>query len=620
MSDASRGPIWPLALVSVLIVAGAFLVSDGFFTIDEVVYYMGAEALWRDGSLTVENGFAAFGSKDLQLLLLSNGPGGLAPQYPIGLTALGAPFVGALGPRGLIVLNALAAAATLFAARELAWRMFGDARVALAAPLLLTFASFWPEYAFGMWPHSLALCGVTLAFALALAALQRPERAARLACASGMAAGCAVLFRVDAMLALPAIAALAILRAPRPVAMLAAGAAGLAPALVAAALVNSAKFGTFNPLSYGSDTGSLSLAKHLPALAVAALGLGLLAALRHLNRRHGRVLLLALCAALLAGAALVPQLGGGLMRVALGARALLIDATVITDSRASVVPMADGTLLFWGIAKKALGQSLPWLGLLAALPFLPWRDARRDAYLLCLFAIAAGLAPFLPGAWHGGLGANMRYLLPLLPLLAAVFARLWLDLAVRGGAARQCAVIGAVIGVGAVWLHLKYGAGGMAGAGQLMATWMLGGVALAGVAAGTLRSTAAARAGMIAGAAGVAAASLFGAYDLALSQARRAGLAAADRALSQIQPPSLLHGTPESFAFQIGRPDGLMAIGDAMTGRPDDALLRQAATRGYAVWINAAVAAGFVARNPGYAIAGRIETPLGAMVEIAPPG
>ncbi|MFT6773411.1 MAG: hypothetical protein ACJA1L_001121, partial [Paracoccaceae bacterium] len=608
------------ALLSALIIAAAFIVSDGFFIIDEVVYYMGAEALWSGGSLTVENGFADFGSKDLKLLLLSKGPGGLTPQYPIGLTALGAPLVGALGPRGLIVLNALAAAATLFAARELAWRMFGDARVALAAPLLLAFASFWPEYAFGMWPHSLALCGVTLAFALALAALQRPERAAGLAFASGMAAGCAFLFRIDAMLALPAIAALAILRAPRPVAMLAAGAAGLAPALVAAALVNGAKFGTFNPLSYGSDTGSLSLAKHLPALMAAALGLGLLAALRHLDRRQGRLLLLALGAALLAGAALVPQLGGGLVRVAHGARALLIDATVITDSRSGVVPMADGTLLFWGIAKKALGQSLPWLGLLAALPFLPGRDGRRDAYLLCLIAVVAGLAPFLPGAWHGGLGANMRYLLPLLPLLAALFARIWLDLAMRGGAARQCAVIGAVIGVGAVWMHLKYGAGGMAGAGQLMATWMLGGVALAGVAAGALRGTAAAQTGMIAGAAGVAAASLFGIHDLAVSQARRIAISAADQALSQIQPPSLLHGTPESFAFQIGRPDGLMAIGNATTGQPDDALLRQAAARGYAVWIGASAAARFIARNPGYAIAGRIETPLGPMVELAPAG
>jgi hypothetical protein len=309
-----------------------------------------------------------------------------------------------------------------------------------------------------------------------------------------------------------------------------------------------------------------------------------------------------------------------LARAASGARALLIDATLIEDPRPGMARQPDGTLLFWGLAKKALGQSLPWLGLLAAVAFLPRREGRRDAYLLCIFAVAIGLAPFVPRAWHGGLGGNMRYFLPLLPLLTALFARLWLDLAERaGGRAHRPACLGALAGVAVVGLHLRFGPGGVPGATQLMSTWMLGAIALAGLAAGLSRSGAAARLGMAAGAAGVAAACIFGLQDLAASQHRRAGLADANAALAQIQPPSLLHGIPEIVTFQIARPDGLMAMGDAISGLPDDALLRRAAARGYAVWLSQPTVAGFLGRNPDHTPGAQIQTSVGAMVEIMPP-
>src|SRR6056297_2775806 len=88
---------------------GAVHLSDGLFTIDELIYLISADALARDGALTVDNGFSQFGSEDLNLWFLVEGPNGLAPQYPPGVAILGLPFYLLFETRGLIVMNALAA-------------------------------------------------------------------------------------------------------------------------------------------------------------------------------------------------------------------------------------------------------------------------------------------------------------------------------------------------------------------------------------------------------------------------------------------------------------------------------------------------------------------------------
>ena len=86
-----------------------------------------------------------------------NGPNGVAPQYPPGTAVLGAPLYGAFGIRGMILPNAVAAAATLWLVFALARRLTGDATLALGAVGLLAFDTYFLEYAYGIWPHAIAM-------------------------------------------------------------------------------------------------------------------------------------------------------------------------------------------------------------------------------------------------------------------------------------------------------------------------------------------------------------------------------------------------------------------------------------------------------------------------------
>ena len=107
-------------IFSAFIVLLSLVTSDGLYTIDEFIIAASVHALHAHGSLAYENGFNAFSAEGLKLAFFVNGPHGLVPQYPIGATLLGAALAGPLGIRGLIVLNALSAVATLLVTRQLA--------------------------------------------------------------------------------------------------------------------------------------------------------------------------------------------------------------------------------------------------------------------------------------------------------------------------------------------------------------------------------------------------------------------------------------------------------------------------------------------------------------------
>jgi hypothetical protein len=82
----------------------AFVVSDGFLLVDEVVYFLGAQALATTGGFAIPNGFSDFASPDLRILLLSEGPGGLVPQYPAGTALAGAVLIPVFGQSALIAM------------------------------------------------------------------------------------------------------------------------------------------------------------------------------------------------------------------------------------------------------------------------------------------------------------------------------------------------------------------------------------------------------------------------------------------------------------------------------------------------------------------------------------
>ncbi|MBL4558765.1 MAG: hypothetical protein JKP98_22005 [Rhodobacteraceae bacterium] len=131
--------------------------------IDEAIYYAAAHSLAESGSLIVANGWEQWGVDALRLRFMTAGPNGLAPQYPPGAAFLAAPLMPDFGMRALVLVNAVAAAATLFVTFALARAAFGRADVALGAALLLIFGTFWLEFTVGIWPHALATLCVTTA-------------------------------------------------------------------------------------------------------------------------------------------------------------------------------------------------------------------------------------------------------------------------------------------------------------------------------------------------------------------------------------------------------------------------------------------------------------------------
>ncbi|MEO0994862.1 MAG: glycosyltransferase family 39 protein [Pseudomonadota bacterium] len=446
---------WPLLLIGSawLLIAGLGAVT-GLFTLDELIYVAAAEAFASDLSLLVKNGYEEFGARGLRLwfLIPTEDQTGLTAQYPSGHAIVAAPFLLLMGVRGLFLMNALAAVGVLMLTYWLARRLYGDRALALTAALLLGVATYLPEYALGIWPHALAglaVLGTTCCTVNAV--LGKPETSVRWALMAGLALGFAVNIRVDAVLIGPPLGLWALLFAQRPFGLAVPALLGLAPGFGLAMALNAAKFGVVSPISYGSPGGSADPLTYLALGGVLAGGLVLVVGLRTLSKRVAlwQIALglgLAGVAALLTSETLRSALAAQLH----GLHVLVFDMRASTDMRPGVLRDADGGVSFWGVPKKALAQSLPWIGLLVLLALR--RPDRRiwAGHVLCLFAVLLWLPAYLRSEWHGGFGANMRYFIPILPFLAILGAAAMREaarLAGDGQSLAQPASIGLGVGL-----------------------------------------------------------------------------------------------------------------------------------------------------------------------------
>ncbi|MEL6644637.1 MAG: glycosyltransferase family 39 protein [Pseudomonadota bacterium] len=574
-----------MVALAVLFLLGAAFMPPGFISVDEFVYHLGARALVETGGFATSNGLETFDSSDLVFLNMVNGPNGLVPQYPVGSALVGAPFHAILGVRGLIVLNALAAVALLFVTRALVFELYGNQTVAIGAVLILALATYFADYAWAVWPHMpSALCVTLAALLFWRASGAEPPRDLRYAAIAGLVVGVGFLFRTDTFLIVPAFGVLALLYAKRPLQVGFAGLAGLLPALAVAAVANEIKFGTFNPVSYGTSGGATNLGRHLPALIVLGAGVASMGALRFVHWRSSWALpvLAALIAGLAAAWFTLPQAQNLLSRYAFGAWNLVADMRLSPDNRPGVQARGDGTVQFWGLPKKALGQSLPWLGLLLFVLLRPWGE-RRKAHLFTLSALIIWTLPFFVLAWHGGLSSNMRYFLPILPLLAGVAALGLRDLARMADPNPRALLLGALGGTLAVFLWIAFGPAGYFGAHQILSLYAFLAVTLiVATAALVPRIVPAAQ---IAAFFGLGMAAVYGPLqDVTNSWAYRDSTARTSLALADTPNPSVIYGPPSFLAFQIGRDAGLIAQTSIGAG-PDIGFIQDALSKGYAVYM-----------------------------------
>lgn len=421
--------------VSAMLLAGMLVLGTlhaGPLSIDEVTYLLMVRSFSSGKGVTIANGLEELGSPIFAAGWLHEVGGRLVSQYPDYWTVAAAPVFRVAGFEGLFWINV----ASFFACSALIWglgiELFRDRPTAGLAVALFVGATYAWEYAVAAWPHMIATATI-LAGALALAKCLAEEEARRRwgwSLVSGLVLGVGVGFRLDVAFALGGLALVPILGAPPRWRESALCLLGAVPPLAGLAALNRIKFGVYSPFSYGSSAGSTSgVGPYLPMVGVALLALGFVAwgrarrfATRKTPAAHG-ILAMALAAAVVVFA--WPSSRALIARAAEGVFQLVVDLRVrdLGIQEGALERGPTGSLVYAGVVKKSLLQSLPYLPLIA-LPLVGLLRARGDAWRgLLLAAVPASLVTvFGAFAWHGGLCFNLRYFLPVLPFAALLSA------------------------------------------------------------------------------------------------------------------------------------------------------------------------------------------------------
>ncbi len=581
-----RAGVFFILMMAIVLLFFAQGAPWGHYNLDEALYTLGAQAFYESGQFAISNGHEAYQSDDLRNWLLIEGPTGLVPQYPVGIMVAAAPLFDWLGVKSLMLVNLLAGIATLFAAHLVARKLFGSELIANLTVVLLALCTFWVEFAVAIWPHSVSIFFCTLAVLMFLNALDRERAVWGPAALSGAIIGISAFFRLESVLLLPGIAACTLLYAARPLQVLIGGALGFVPVFALLGYSNVLRFGTLNPLSYGRSDGSgTDLAGYLVLGAVILVILLGLIAVRNFGKsklqwQHALVLFVASIAAILVASQFVPMVKS----LVNGVHAIILDSKVIEDPRpGATFRFPDGTLGFWGQPKKALVQSLPWLGCVVALLALPWGERRRSiAIILILFL--AWSSPFLLRSWHGGPGANMRYLLPMLPLLSALMAWLICELSTRTGRANGPSIfLAALFGFGLTMSFALSRPELVFVLNQIYSSILSYIVASLTLLIFLVKTRGTAFVAVHVLAISLGFSSYLAFQDYSLAQGRRALNASWSEAAASVSGKVVFYGPPAGFYPAFGKPDQLVALPHVNYIEADMAFLEAACRDGYRI-------------------------------------
>jgi len=408
-----------VVVVIAIVLVGWIVSSAGLFTIDEYFYLRAAQAMADEGSLSFRQ-FDVAGAPAIDMNFAKPfGEGRLVAQYPSGYALLAAPLYAVFAIKGLTLANALAGLITLWLTRRISRALGADEKTSALAVLILAISTFWSTYLYSVWPHMIAL-------AILLGAIDRAIKAGegdfRAALAAGLLVGLGQNIRIDMIVLAPAIIVWLRLFCGGPTRRLSAiFALGLAPGFLAAAWINQLKFGVFNPFTYENAVSSNKPSDFIflaIAAAVAMCGVFIFD-FRKLASTPRRV------QAALAGVAVFAVIAMPQVRALCGGLwYALVDAQSYQhlDRQIGIERNQWGWLVFYGFSKKALAQSLPFLGLLIFPVVRLFRGAmtRGEGLLFLVMGVVATLYGF--NQTDSGLGLNARFLTPLLPPVAILSA------------------------------------------------------------------------------------------------------------------------------------------------------------------------------------------------------
>lgn len=429
--DGARATLW-LVTALTLLIAG-FFVSDGHLNIDEGVYHLMVRDYAATGAFNLWTGYQEFQSDALTWPIVVERDGRLFSQYPQLYAVLAAPLFALMGYQALFLISALASVGSLWLTVWLARALFPDRPIAIGAGLIFVFATFSWDYAFASMPHALSVFCVLAAVAVAVQAHRRLQdvKSYFLAAAAGLIVGFSVGIRLDAIFVLPALVIPFLFYVPwRPFHALAA-VGGALPGLLAVAAINQEKFGSFNPFTYGRESAG-NISSVIPYLTIAGFGALVLIGIWLLTRPRFRPLVTdhrrlftGSLVALAVLSLLIPQVSALLLRLADGLFQLLVDFRIrdlaIEENGLSRGP--GGGMVYMGSLKKSLLQSCPYLVALVIPVFAFFRNREERSAIALLFLVPLTyIAVYGYFAWHGGLGLNLRYFMPILPFTSILTA------------------------------------------------------------------------------------------------------------------------------------------------------------------------------------------------------
>ena len=413
-----------------ILVFGALFAPAFPFTSDSYVHAEMARAFAESGAFHIADNNGVAGAPALQPIS-THALGDIAyPQYPSGYGVVAAPFYAAFGLRGLVILNAISGGLVLALAYRLASKLY-NRNIAALSVFILAGATYFFNYAFGIWPHMFSVFLWLAIVVLTLDAHYDDRWRARIIriTAAGLITGFGAAIRVDVILAAPVVYLwLRLFARPHdritPLTFL----VSLAPGLIAAASMNAAKFGLFSPFYYGPNPGPDSLSRYLwlvPLLAVTGLGSLVINIPKTVNDVYQRFDIKHLLIAAGVVITVIFILGFSFISNYLySIYVLVVDLQLYNGYyvQTGVERNEYGSLLFWGFPKRALLQSLPFATLLIIPVVEIFRGQRLMAHSLCALCICAPICFYGLNQWHGGGSYNMRYFLPAVPFIAILSA------------------------------------------------------------------------------------------------------------------------------------------------------------------------------------------------------
>ena len=405
----------------------------GPFAIDESLYLAMADAMATRGDLAIQGNGGVDGAPSLMFALSGYGADGrIYPQYPAGYAYIAAPFYAAFGVDGLFLLNAVAGLIAIYFVRDIAQRLYRDDRIALLATALFAACTFFPTYAFAIWPHVLTLAMLLGAASAALCGAHEGRVRHPMLALSGALIAAATTVRVDSVIFFaPIFIWLRLAAAPSARLPAITFFAGAIPFLALATWFNVEKYGIATPITYGKPSDYETVMEYAPlavsaiiaAIALIAIDISTLRApaLRLIERRATGKQGVAIAAALIIAAA---PLHRPLISFAHHLWTLLIDLQAYNGDYFHDVLTRDdkGFLTTFGLPKKALLQSMPFfaIALLPIAQMLRGKDFRAASF--CFLFAAAPIVFFALKQWHGGYALNMRFFFPAVPFLVILSA------------------------------------------------------------------------------------------------------------------------------------------------------------------------------------------------------